>query len=165
MLKMLASGALAAGCAILWMPPLGAAEEQPSRFAMSPTEGGFVRLDRDTGVMSICTGKEGDWACKPIPDREQSLQARISQLESENQSLRSGAVPPTAVPPPAAAIPPASTPPPIADAPPAPPGNLKLPNEQDVDQVFDYVEGMMKKFKERIKRLEREAQKEPDTSL
>ncbi len=40
-----------------------------------------------------------------------------------------------------------------------------MPNERDVDKLFDYVEGMVKKFKERIDRLEREAHKEPDTAL
>lgn len=40
-----------------------------------------------------------------------------------------------------------------------------MPTEKDVDKLFDYVEGMVKKFKERIDRLEREAKKEPDVPL
>jgi NADP-dependent 3-hydroxy acid dehydrogenase YdfG len=35
----------------------------------------------------------------------------------------------------------------------------------DVDKLFDYVEGMVKKFKERIERLEREAKKDPEIPL
>ncbi len=52
--------------------------------------------------------------------------------------------------------------PPLAGdtVPPAPPGDLAVPTERDVDKLFDYVEGMVKKFKERIQRLEKEAQKE-----
>ncbi len=56
--------------------------------------------------------------------------------------------------------------PPAGDTvPPAPPGDLPVPNERDVDKLFDYVEGMVKKFKERIDRLEREAKKQPETPL
>ena len=49
--------------------------------------------------------------------------------------------------------------------PPAPPGNLDMPTEKDVDKLFDYVEGMVKKFKERIDRLEKEAKKKEETPL
>ena len=35
-----------------------------------------------------------------------------------------------------------------------------IPGEQDVDQAFDYFEGMMKKFRERMKKLEDVPEKE-----
>lgn len=156
----LATGALAAGCALLWAVPCGAVEDQSGRFTMQPTDGGFVRLDRDTGAMSICTGKDGDWACKPMPDRQQALEARISALEAENRSLRAERSAPETPPPVTEAPPPAGEPPAAAEEPPSPPSNLTIPSDEDVDRVFDYVEHMVKKLKQRIKRLEDEAQKE-----
>ena len=102
--------------------------------------------------MSFCAGKEGEWTCKPMPDAEQKLQRRIDELESENKALKDERGSSSA---------PGSEPPPLADAtPPQPPGDLPMPTERDVDKLFDYVEGMVKKFKERIDRLEKEAQKE-----
>jgi hypothetical protein len=129
-----------------------AAAEEPGRYTMTPTEGGFVRLDKETGAMTFCSGKEGDWTCKPMPDAGQKLQSRIDQLESENKVLKEERKLSETSP---------GTAPPYGDtAPPAPPGDLEMPTERDVDKLFDYVEGMVKKFKERIQRLEKEAQKE-----
>ena len=44
-----------------------------------------------------------------------------------------------------------------------PSAKIPIPTEQDVDKLFDYVEGMVKKLKERLKRLEE--QKDKDTQL
>ena len=35
-------------------------------------------------------------------------------------------------------------------------GSMPVPTEKDVDKVFDYFEGMVKKLRERLKRLEKE---------
>lgn len=164
--KMRRPAVLAALCTGL-AAPAWAAGEETGRYAMSPTEGGFVRLDKETGAMSFCTGKEGEWSCKPMPETEQEAKERLWKLEGAKraeeaeQKLREHAEQGTT--PPAAG---AGEPPAAGDtAPPVPPGNLPIPNEEDVDKLFDYVEGMVKKFKERIERLEREAKKEPDVPL
>jgi hypothetical protein len=146
-------GAIGAGiCAPALLIAAANAEEQPGRYTMTPTDGGFVRLDKQTGAMSFCSGKEGDWNCKPMPDSQQQLQSHIDELERENKTLKEHGP----ADGPEAGIP-------GDTVPPVPPGNLQVPNEEDVDKLFDYVEGMVKKFKERIQRLERETQK--DTPL
>jgi hypothetical protein len=146
--------------------PACAVGDEPGRYTMSPTDGGVIRLDRETGTMSFCTGKAGEWSCKLLPDSESDMRKRIEELEGEKRSLeaernlaeREGPEPPAHEPP--------AHEPPFGDtAPPAPPGNLAIPNEKDVDKLFDYVEGMVKKFKERIERLEREAKKDPEIPL
>ncbi len=78
----IAAALLAASAAAL------AAGEEPGRYTMTPVEGGFARLDRETGAMSICTGKEGDWTCKPIAEMQKEMQDRIQKLESENKTLK-----------------------------------------------------------------------------
>lgn len=124
------------------------AEETDGRYTMSPTEGGFIRLDRKTGAMAFCSGKDSEWSCKPMPDSEQQLTDRIEQLERENKALREDQEA-------RAGAPGESAP----DAAPGQPEPLPIPKEEDVDKLFDYVEGMMRKFKERIKRLEEEAKR------
>jgi hypothetical protein len=145
----------------------GAAGEEPGRYTMTPVEGGFARLDRETGAMSICTGKEGDWVCKPIAEKQQEMQRRIEQLEGENKLLKTEKSP-SAEPPlssPEGAPMPGEAAPDGDSVPPAPPGDLDMPTEKDVDKLFDYVEGMVRKFKERIDRLEKEAKKKEETPL
>lgn len=158
------AGALIIGLA----GPLSAAGEESGRYSMSPAEGGVIRLDRETGGMAFCSGKAEGWSCKDMPVEESALKKRIEELEGEKRALEAerrrrdgllgGGAPPAAEAPEAGA-------PPGDTLPPAPPGDLAIPNERDVDKLFDYVEGMVKKFKERIDRLEREAKKEPDVPL
>lgn len=146
--------------ATLAAAPAWAAGEEGGRYTMSPTDGGVIRLDRETGAMSFCSGTAGNWSCKDMPETESALRKRVDELEGEKRALeaqkelREGKAPEVGEPPA------------MGDAaPPAPPGDLPIPNERDVDKLFDYVEGMVKKFKERIDRLEREAKKEPGVPL
>lgn len=150
---------------MLLAAPAWPAGEENSRYSMSPAEGGVIRLDRETGAMSFCSGKAGEWVCKDMPQQESELKKRLDELEGEKRALEAekrlrdgmlGGGPPAKAPAPGT---------PGDTLPPAPPGDLPIPNERDVDKLFDYVEGMVKKFKERIERLEREAKKEPDVPL
>lgn len=121
------------------------AEDTPGRFSMSPTEGGFVRLDRETGDMAFCKrAADGGWACEAMADSQQAMRREMDRLRDENEALRQGGRS-------ASRNPPSGEP----DLEP-PPGESKIPipTEQDVDKLFDYVEGMAKKLKERFKRLE-----------
>jgi hypothetical protein len=169
-LKVRRGAALAALATGLALPALAASEEAaPGRYSMSPVDGGFVRLDRETGAMTFCTGKEGEWSCKPMQGAETETDKRYWELEGAKrareaeQKLKEHAEADKGTTPPQSG---ATEPPAAGDTvPPVPPGNLPIPNEQDVDKLFDYVEGMVKKFKERIDRLEKEAKKEPGTPL
>lgn len=155
---------LALGALLVLAAPASAADSNAGRYTMSPTDGGVIRLDKENGTMSFCTGKEGSWSCKDMNEDESELKLRVEQLEAENRSLRARAHRPPAAPGPA--HPPGAAPPAPGDTvPPVPPGELPVPTERDVDKLFDYVEGMVRKFKERIDRLEKEAQKDPNADI
>ncbi len=102
--------------------------------------------------MSICTGKEGDWACKPIAEKQQGDAAphRAARRREQGAQDREGAVRRAAAVEPRRRSDAGRRPDGADTVPPAPPGNLDMPTEKDVDKLFDYVEGMVKKFKERI---------------
>ncbi|KUO53899.1 MAG: hypothetical protein APF80_17065 [Alphaproteobacteria bacterium BRH_c36] len=122
---------------------------------MSPVEGGFVRLDQETGAMSLCAKNEGaerpdGWACTPMDDDQRSLRDEVGRLKAENAELkdevrrledtfitgkRDGGEGAQSQ----------------QDGPPGglPPG-MKLPSEEDVDRAVDYLEGMIRKFRERF---------------
>ena len=128
------------------------------RYTLTPADNGFVRLDRQTGAMSFCTKAGPDWACNPMADSADHLKTEVERLESENKSLKTdkknleemlGMADPSkpAMPGEAAPLP-------------GPGGAMPVPTEKDVDKVFDYFEGMVKKLRERIKRLEKDQTEE-----
>lgn len=139
---------------VLAGPSVAAAEA--GRYSMSPTDGGFVRLDTKTGTMSLCTKAGGDWSCADMPESADANRKRLEELETENKTLKDeikryeetfG----------------------LADgAPKSPDGAPKsftMPDEKDVDKAFDYLEGMIKKFRERMKKLEEQQGGDEGTPL
>lgn len=126
--------------------------EESGRYTMTPSPDGFVRLDTETGAVSMCSKKDGEWACRALPDDQRQLQDRVAKLEDENRTLRDenrrledvmGLNGPQAKGPRDE----------VAPGVPAP-ERIPVPTEKDVDRAFDYVEGMLRKFRERLKRLD-----------
>ena len=116
------------------------AQERAGRYTMSPIDGGFVRLDTETGAMSTCNRRDTKWVCEPMGDEGQSMRSELDRLRAENRRLEA-----------LAGIPPQSE---GLDAPTD--KRLELPSEEDVDKAFDYVERLFRKFRDRIKQFEKE---------
>ncbi len=122
--------------------------DKPGRYVMTPSGDGMVRLDTETGDVSLCAKKDGDWACQPAPETGKALRSENDRLIAENKGLKDeirrleetlGI----------------GEPKPGDEGPsPSPKGKIELPSEQDVDKAFDYFEGMIRKFRERLKKLE-----------
>lgn len=132
----------------------GGAEAQDSsgRYTMSPTDDGFIRLDTQTGAMSLCSRKGGDWACEALPGGQEPAGRELDRLRAENEDLKDQVArleeslgiddpnKPGAVSPPSA----------------VPGKKLELPSEEDIDKALDYLESVYRKFRERIKKFEEE---------
>ena len=136
--------AIVALCAVLLL--LGAAPDRPEaggRYQMAPADGGgFMRLDTETGTMSICQRKDGQWACAAVPDDRRALQGEIARLEGENRELK-GSVRRLEE---ELALPDAEGRRSRQAGP-----RFKLPSEEEVDRAMDTVERMMRKFRDRIR--------------
>jgi hypothetical protein len=116
------------------------------RFTMSPADGGFLRLDKKTGAVSMCARAGDSWACKPVEDRTAPTpSAELSRLEQENTDLKDR------VKALEEALGTAKTPP--SAGPPG--GKMDLPTEQEVDQALDYFERVYKKVRDRMKDLDK----------
>jgi hypothetical protein len=151
--RILATAVLAALAAL---PASAQSRDVPGRFTMQPIEGGFLRLDTQTGAVSTCRAGAGNVVlCQPAQEENQGLAKEIARLRAENTELKAEVKRLQEL---AAVIPP----PPAAE----PPGKEKfqLPTEEDVDHALDYVERMFKKFRERLRNLE-EDNKKPGRSL
>ncbi len=128
---------------------VSAAEEpRTGRYTMHKSDDGFVRLDTQTGVMSLCRRRDQGWSCDAMIGtarpgtgevarlrRENAeLKAEIKRME-EHLGLRGDTTKPTKKP-----------------------SDFKLPTEKEVDQALDYFERMLKKFQDSLKRLERKSE-------
>lgn len=68
------------------------------RFALQPNPGGgFLRLDRTTGAVSYCSGKETFAVCRLGADERAALETEIARLREENARLKAARAP-TALP-------------------------------------------------------------------
>ena len=141
-----AVAALAGSAVISWaQSPMPAGS--PGRFTMHPAEGGVLRLDTQTGAISMCKQAASGWSCALVPDDRTAMADEADRLRSENAELKiaikrledlNGVPAPNG---------------PDAGAGRPRPG-VQLPTEEDVDKAMSYVERMLKKFKDKLKELE-----------
>ena len=111
-----------------------AAQDPPDggdgRYTINRAGEGYLRLDTRTGQVSMCTRRAVGWACNPVPDERNVLEAEIGRLQGENANLKReliarGVRLPEAVNP---APPPASAEP-----------RLKLPVDAELKQVVSFL--------------------------
>ena len=79
---------LASGAARAEAPAAEPPQSEAGRFAMSPAEGGLLRLDKQTGAVSFCTVEGGLSVCRIAAEEREALQAEIDRLSRENAQLR-----------------------------------------------------------------------------
>ena len=58
------------------------------RYMVSEVEGGVLRIDRQSGAVSMCEGKGGEWTCELVPDDRDAMLREIEDLRLENRRLR-----------------------------------------------------------------------------
>ncbi len=56
-------------------------------FTMSPTEGGYLRMNKETGAVSFCAVKEGVATCRVGAEERVALEAEIDRLRKDNAVL------------------------------------------------------------------------------
>jgi len=89
-LFLLAATALAAPPALAQATTPQPAEAPVERFSMTPAQGGFLRLDKQTGVVSFCTVEAGQSVCRAGPDERAALEKEVAELKRENAELKAG---------------------------------------------------------------------------
>lgn len=117
-------------------------DDGKGRYTMSPVDGGVLRLDRETGAMSLCTRKAEKLVCEPVEDRSANEAGRLAGIEAENRALkdRIKTLEENAASPEA------------QKSPDTPDNKMQLPTEEEVDKALDYAERMFKKFRDRLQK-------------
>ncbi|MDP3896982.1 MAG: hypothetical protein Q8Q62_09930 [Mesorhizobium sp.] len=118
--------------------------EDTGRYALEKTDDGYVRMDRSTGEMSLCTARSGQLVCKLAADERSAFEgeldrvmAKLEDLEKrlaavENQSVRV-------------------------------PG---LPSDEEIEKSLGYMEKFFRRFMDVMKDFDKDmrgADREPAT--
>jgi regulator of replication initiation timing len=124
---------------------LVSAAEDPARFSMTPADKGFLRLDKQTGAVSVCSDKSGKWACEAVSDDHAQLQGEIARLTKENEDLKAENKRLEE------ALGLGDDKNKQAEGGPKAGRGLKLPTEQEIDKAMDEIGRLVRKFKDKIK--------------
>ena len=125
---------------------------------MHKAEDGFVRLDTETGAMSLCRKVDDNWACRRMLSGDKADQGEISKLRRENEDLRAEVKRLSQM---LALGGPKLNDPSDPERPGKNGNSFRLPTEKEVDQALNYFENILRKFQERLKKLERNNDAEP----
>lgn len=159
--------ALLAAAALLPALPAAAQDRPPDRengrYSLNQVDEGYLRLDQQTGRLSLCTRRTLGWACHPVPDERTALEEEIARLQKDNAILKKqmlaqgmplpGVKPSPAQPSPAkpeAAKPETAKPEAGADS------SIKVPSDADLDKAMATVEKIWRQLVEMVQRLQKE---------
>lgn len=143
-----------AGALIGWflLGPALADEPTPDseggRYAFSKQADGVLRLDKQTGDVSLCSQRTVGWACQAAPDDRTVLENEIARLRRENAALKKDILA-RGLPLPAGAT----------AEPPAASRDLHIPrlnDNPDLDRVLAFAERMWHRLVEAIARAEKQ---------
>jgi hypothetical protein len=77
---------------LLLVAPAIADEDAPDsgggRYTFNKVPDGFLRLDMQTGDVSLCSQRTVGWTCQAAPDDRAVLESEIARLRSENATLK-----------------------------------------------------------------------------
>ena len=103
--------------------------QSSGRFTFQPVEGGgIMRLDSETGHVSMCTRSGSDFACRSVADDRAAMEDEINRLRRENEELRSATGPRTGSAP-----------------------KLSLPSDEELDKAMGLFEKMMRRMMRAMK--------------
>ena len=118
------------------------------RYSFSKVDAGFLRLDTQTGAVSVCSQRTVGWACQAVPEDRAVLENEIARLRSENVTLKKEILA-HGLPLPAGAMP---------EAPGTGDGSvtLRLPDNAEIDHAMALVGRLWQRFVEAIARAEKQ---------
>jgi hypothetical protein len=137
---------------LLLLAAPAAAQDAPGtengRYTLNRTDDGYLRLDQQTGHVSVCTRRELGWACHPVPDERSALEEEIARLQKDNAGLKKDML--------ARGITPPGTPQAKATPQPKSQQDGKSPTDAEIDRAMATAERIWRRLVEMIARLQRD---------
>jgi hypothetical protein len=78
---------LAAGFGMMLAVPSSAAAQDSGRYTLQKSPNGYVRLDRQTGEITLCQENAGQLACRAAVDERKAMQDEIDRLDGKLDRL------------------------------------------------------------------------------
>jgi flagellar motility protein MotE (MotC chaperone) len=78
---------LAACLALMPLVAVPAHANDAERYRLEKSDNGYVRMDTQTGAMSICEEKEGQLVCRVAADERSAFQDEIDRLQDKVKGL------------------------------------------------------------------------------
>ncbi|MDX8498094.1 hypothetical protein RFM99_06645 [Mesorhizobium sp. VK4C] len=110
--------------------------EETDRYRLEKSANGYVRMDTQTGAMSICEERAGQLVCKMAADERASFQDEIDRLQSSVKALDER----------------------VTRLENTPSARLEsnLPSEEDFNKTMNYMERFFRRFMDIVKDMDRE---------
>ena len=125
-----------------------APDTENGRYTLNRTDDGYLRLDQQTGHVSVCTRRELGWACHPVPDERSALEEEIARLQRDNAALKKDML--------ARGITPPGAPQAKTQTPPKNQQDGQSPTDTEIDRAMATAERIWRRLIEMISRLQRD---------
>ena len=102
------------------------------RFQLERSGDHFVRLDRQTGAMSLCEEKEGTLVCRMAADERAAYEDELDRLSERVTALEQGGL-----------------------------ASKALPSDAEIDRSISIMERMMKSFMGMVKEFQADEKTDP----
>lgn len=149
-IKTLAAGFVALGLAVPAVADDAAPDTSGGRYnfiKQADSQGtSYLRLDTQTGEVSLCSRKPVGFACEAAPEDRAVLENEIARLQHDNAELKKDLLS-RGLP-----LPPGAMPPPLApDG-----GTVRPPSDADIDRVVDFAGRVWHRFIDAVARAQKQ---------
>jgi hypothetical protein len=160
-LKSAAFAIAAFAAAVSLAVPAKADEATPDsaggRYMFNKTADGVVRLDTQSGEVSLCSQKSVGWACEAVPEDRAVLENEIVRLRAENAALKKDILA-RGLPLPSGATPEAATSQSNTSQSNTPSNSITvpLPSEADLDRMSALANKVWNRLKDMVERAQQQ---------
>lgn len=145
-----------------------ATQGNPDRYSLVAVEDGILRVDRQNGTVSVCSKRNADWRCSPVPMAEDAYLAEINDLAAEVdrltarlEELEETGKADTRPLPPGSALDRPDVEKPAPGAPSADNGSrLDEDAEEELEKVLSFTESAMRRFFGMVRDLKKDFEAE-----